>query len=491
MADRDQTAPGFWVKLNTDKDFNNWKKQKTLDSGTKASAPGYRESGAGQPVYVYFDKDFYPVEPGQTFSSSKERLTIFLTDCIQNCSCVTNIVREFKWIKENETSITNTNVEMRWVKRDMVDCIERKGTRDELMDEFNRQVIYYKAHYQELAQESRMLDKSAAMLIAGAACVSVRGNVWVDCNMESEWFDSSDEKNLMRFAWSDVIGKDTATSAENFARLSGNSLSQLADDHDPRLTYITRVLKSFRKTQLTMQLYSLSPGTEAALSTLVIDAMNQFPSLSAFGDSDALRYKIRSTVSEHDDKIRRMARILRRIPFTRNEFCRVAGNTLRYNISLQEGVAISTRRLNQIQVDMRHAVGVWLQFLNENIDRILYEVMHCWNNDESFYVFDWTTHRLKILDSEQYGIDVPSFNLTVEEEVMFQQSCGDRTCKWEDTPFVNADGGSEGQTSAVGRVPRINTSLHSDEGSAEEMSKHGKVPRKKTLHRTVSPYVFD
>jgi hypothetical protein len=308
--------------------------------------------------------------------------------------------------------------------------LHREGTDAEVMDAFNNQVIEYRSKVLQVAQEARMLDKSAAMLIAGAACLSVRGNVWVDCNMESEWFDSSDEKNLMKFAWNEVIGNDNTATQDSLDRMSAGGRSELAGDADPRLKHITTVLKSFRKTQLTMQLYSLSPGAEAALAGLVIDAFEEFPEFSAFGDASESKVFPRSIVSEHDDRVRRMARVLRRLPLTRNEFCRVAGNILRYNISLQEGCAISTRRLNQIQSDMRIAVGVWMQFLGSNMNRISTHLKGIWDDSDNFYVFDWTTHRLKILDSEQYGMAAPAFNGSVEEEVMFQDSLGTRVCKY-------------------------------------------------------------
>jgi hypothetical protein len=317
--------------------------------------------------------------------------------------------------------------------------VQRLGNATECMAEFNRQVVLLRPMYQQISQEARMLDKSAAMLIAGAACLSVRGNVWVDCNMESEWFDSSDEKNLMKFAWNDVIGKDNTATQDSLDRMSAGGRSELAGSADPRLAHITTVLRSFRKAQLTMQLYSLSPGAEAALSGLVIDALEIFPQLAVFGDAAESKVYPRSTVSEHDDRVRRMARVLRRIPSTRNEFCRVAGNTLRYNISLQEGCAISTRRLNQIQSDMRTAIGVWVQFLENNMDRIVHDLKLVWDDTENFYVFDWTTHRLKILDSEQYSIVAPAFGGSIEEEVMYQETCGTRICQFPENTNEEAD----------------------------------------------------
>jgi hypothetical protein len=123
-----------------------------------------------------------------------------------------------------------------------------------------------------------------------------------------------------------------------------------------------------------------------------------------------------------------MSRMLRRLPFTRNEFCRVAGVVLRYNISLQDGTALSTRRLNQIQLDMRRAVDVWTQFIERNLARVVYELTEFWVEHNHFYVFDWSTHRLKILDSEQYNSHVLPQTASAEEEVMNQEISGYRVC---------------------------------------------------------------
>jgi hypothetical protein len=481
MADRDKQAPEFWVEIDPEKELAKYKEDLRLQGRLTSYTPvhpagvnrpfvrGCRtitdDAGNQMHVFAFFDEDVHPAQyvNGAFVSPIVHFEWGAICDVHELLMCYKGVIIEnvpFHLMGDDKMMRVITTEENKKI-------VQRQSTPDELMQEFNRQVIIFTPVFEQLSQESRMLDKGAAMLIAGAACLSVRGNVWVDCNMESEWFDSSDEKNLMKFAWTDVIGKDTASSADSFLRMSGTQPSKLADDHDWRLAYITKVLKSFRKTQLTMQLYSLSPGTEAALSALVIDAMEQCPQFSVFDDTEESRFSTRSTISEHDDRVRRMTRILRRLPFTRNEFCRVAGNTLRYNISLQEGCAISTRRLNQIQVDMRNAVGVWLQFLNGNIDRIMYEVQHCWDNPESFYVFDWTTHRLKILDSQQYSIDTPSYSGTVEEEVMYQQVCGPRTCNYP----VNVHDVAEVQATIM------------------QTSSYGKKPRTKTLQRVISPYV--
>jgi hypothetical protein len=470
MANREEPGENFWVTIDYKEEIKKYGRERELlsrvaqDGTTRPVHGGAYSSGTAPGIfidsknlvqYAVFDDAELPVDENGC-NPTAATLALLKRGGMHD---VFHVIQGFDWIKYNVPFVTTSKTMYR-IKKKNGDSpeLQRLGTPDELMAEFNKQVIEYKPMFERLAQESRMLDKSAAMLIAGAGCLSIRGNVWVDCNMESEWFDSSDEKNLMKFAWSDVIGKDTATFQDTFQRLSGEGQSKLADDQDWRLAYITKVLKSFRKTQLTMQLYSLSPGTEAVLSALVLDAIEEFPQLSVFGDTHESMERTRTIVSEHDDRVRRLSRILRRTPFTRNEFCRVAGNNLRYQISLQEGVAISTRRLNQIQLDMRNADGIWKQFLYNNIQRILDEVRHCWDNPESFYVFDWTTHRMKILDSEQYSIDAPSYNGTVEEEVMYQQSCGSRTCKYPLNPLDDADmSASVEQTSAYGKIPRTRT----------------------------------
>ena len=313
------------------------------------------------------------------------------------------------------------------------DPVHSKKERDaqEKMDEFNKAVITSRDKILRVSQEARLLDKSAAMLIAGAAGLPMRGVVWVDCNMETEWFDKNDEKKLMSVAWNDVIGEGNKTINGHLALVQKDLGAECPDDllNPVRIKNIQRVLKSFRKSQLTMQLYSLSPSTEAVLSGIVLDLLCQFEyAFSVFQDTEELLDENRSSVCEHDDRIRRMARMFRRLPFTRNEFCRVAGYILRYNISLQEGVALSTRRLNQVQHDMRNAIGTWTQFVEQNLDKIVKEFTMFWHNPLQFYVFDWTTHRLKILDSEQYNSEVLPCTDSVTEEVMNQEVNGHRTC---------------------------------------------------------------
>lgn len=306
-----------------------------------------------------------------------------------------------------------------------------EATEEQTLERFNRDVVELRPIVQRVSQEARLLDKSAAMLIAGSAGLPMRGVVWVDCNMETEWFDKNDEKKLMAVAWNDVIGEGNRTIKGHLELVQNDLGTDCPDDilNPVRIKNIQKVLKSFRKSQLSMQLYSLSPSTEAVLSGLVIDMLDHFEgTFSGLEDTEELKQEVRSSVFEHDDRTRRMSRMLRRLPFTRNEFCRVAGVVLRYNISLQDGTALSTRRLNQIQLDMRRAVDVWTQFLERNLARVVYELTEFWVEHNHFYVFDWSTHRLKILDSEQYNSHVLPQTASAEEEVMNQEISGYRVC---------------------------------------------------------------
>ena len=344
------------------------------------------------------------------------------------------------------TDMSNRNVKRQRLISDTTNRgDDGSGTNEEdaqeTVDKFNKLVILMRPQVLRVAQESRLLDKSAAMLISGAAGLPMRGVVWVDCNMETEWFDKNDEKKLMAVAWNDVIGGDNKT-IKGVEQLVHTDLGQncpdgIVDAH--RIKNIERVLKTFRKSQLSMQLFSLSPSTEAVLSGIVIDLLDTFESeLSGFTDTEQMMFETRSSVFEHDDRVRRMSRIFRRLPLTRNEFCRVAGTVLRYNISLQEGVALSTRRLNQIQFDMRNAVNNWTQFVERNITKIVHELKVFWADDLSFYIFNWSTHRLKILDSEQYNLVPAKHGASVEEEIMHQEINGTRVCEVDDDVSTQA-----------------------------------------------------
>jgi hypothetical protein len=78
-------------------------------------------------------------------------------------------------------------------KPKMAERIE--ATPQQYVDMFNSQVTLLRPIIQRISQEARLADKDAAFLTAGAAGLeTIKGVVWVDCNMEAEWFDKNDEK---------------------------------------------------------------------------------------------------------------------------------------------------------------------------------------------------------------------------------------------------------------------------------------------------------
>ena len=70
-------------------------------------------------------------------------------------------------------------------------------------------------------------------------------------------------------------------------------------------------------------------------------------------------------------------------------------------------MALSTRRINQIQTDMLRTKIAWFRFLDENFSEVFKELKTFWETRNSHYVFDWTSCRMKMLDSQQYD----AFNL--------------------------------------------------------------------------------
>jgi hypothetical protein len=90
-------------------------------------------------------------------------------------------------------------------------------------------------------------------------------------------------------------------------------------------------------------------------------------------------------------------------------------------------VGLSTRRINQIQLDMRRGLNIWTDFVEHNMGKIVKELRAFWSDQHSLYVFDWTTHRQKILDSEQH-MGLATHGASVEEEIMYQEVAGARIC---------------------------------------------------------------
>lgn len=254
-----------------------------------------------------------------------------------------------------------------------------------------------------LSQLGRMEDKQAAKLIAGAAGID-ETVVWVICEGGSAWFDKSDERRLMAYAWENVIEKENQVMDQMVDSLSVNSAMPRPKNQRTRLNVITETLKEFRQTQLSMRVESFAPAAEECMVGLVMglcdehDLFDNLPETTR--DDESANDK--NPIVHHDDKIRRLSRMLRRLPVTRNQFCRTTGCVLRYSLCLQEGSAVTTRRLNQIQSDMIRSKGALLRYVYTHYEEIIQTVNRFYHDDKNMYVFDWASHEMQKIDSEQF-----------------------------------------------------------------------------------------
>jgi hypothetical protein len=255
-----------------------------------------------------------------------------------------------------------------------------------------------------LKQQTRIEDKMAAKLIAGSAGVA-ESIVWVVCEGGGAWFDKSDERRLMAFAWDGVIEKENQMMDSVIDRLSVNESVKRPSNQGARLTLITDTLKEFRQTQLRMRVSSFSPSAEDSMVGLIMimcDDYDLFPNVPA-----VMRKEYDSSeTTQHDDKVRRLSRMFRRMPITRNQFCQTAGAMLRYTLCLQEGSAVTTRRLNQIQSDMARSKQGFLRYCMAHSDEIEHTLYGHYTNEKDVLVFDWLAYELQRIDSEQF-VQIP------------------------------------------------------------------------------------
>jgi hypothetical protein len=253
---------------------------------------------------------------------------------------------------------------------------------------------------------ARMLDKSAAIIVAGTAALNMQGVVWVNCNPEAEWFDQTDSRRLMKIAWDGVIERDQQFAGQVTDMINRSDQNRMAATEASRVRNIGRVLRDFRRQQLEMQVHALSPSTESVMLAMVIDMGTEFDEIEGVKGPVDITTKFQNRAVGVDDRERRMVRMLRRIPLTRNQFCRNAGNLLRYNLALQDGTALSTRRINQLQTDMRKSNATWNEFVANNITAIVRELTTFMQQPWHIYTFDWVSYRLKKIDTEEYvGFD--------------------------------------------------------------------------------------
>lgn len=254
-----------------------------------------------------------------------------------------------------------------------------------------------------LAQHARMLDKQASNAVAGSACVAP-ATVWVTLEGGGDWFDKKDENRLMAVAW-DTLEKDNNINTSMLERTGDSDTGRSASAEKVRLAYISSILKQYRRQQLSMRVQSLSASADECMSGLVMDMIHDYNEFRDMQDPKITqRNPTRDPLIEHDDKIRRLVRILRRLPVCRNNFCRTAGCILRYNLCLMEGSACTTKRLQQIQREMMFSQRAWSRFMVANFDEIYSDVRKVYNVEDSIYVYDWAIVEMRRLDSDQFNL---------------------------------------------------------------------------------------
>jgi len=245
-----------------------------------------------------------------------------------------------------------------------------------------------------------MLDLAAATMICGSACVEPKV-VWVTCEGSGDWFDKSDERRLMEVAW-ERVDKDTQSMDQYVEILGGAREGSTTNSNSQRAFQITTLLKEFRRYQNAMRVQSISSGGVESMTGIVMDMIESYREFRNMNDPKVTQANPgRDPFVEHDDRIRRLVRILRRLPITRNHFCRTAGCILRYSLCLQEGSACTTRRLNQIQSEMMRSKSAWSRFMESNYTQIVSDVQQVFDTEHSIYVYDWTYFALRALDDEQ------------------------------------------------------------------------------------------
>ena len=263
-------------------------------------------------------------------------------------------------------------------------------------------------------QEARMMDTRAAELVAGAAGLKMRGVIWVDCSMESEWFNKEDETKLMQLAWQTVEEQNQlSVEKEHALQTAPGTFNAVRQNYQSRLKTTSNILKQFRLEQRSMKVFSLSPQVQSAMSKIVIDTIAEVSQLQGLSDPKMSMYSDRAISDENDDRTRRLCRVFRRLPLTRNEFCRFTGTVVLHNMSLQEGSAMTTYRLRQVKDGMQDNKIMWMMFVNANLDAIMREIRFVWDGtgfsktdefQKEMYTFDWYSHMMRKLDTVQNAV---------------------------------------------------------------------------------------
>lgn len=254
---------------------------------------------------------------------------------------------------------------------------------------------------QEHVHDAQLLDHRAAVLIAGHAGMANINAVWVDCNPQRAWLDKNDERKLMNMAYEHA--NKNQEWLERFQSMSSEATNQpFSDENSGAASLFVSTMKNYHAKFLESTVICLSPSTEAAMQEIVMSITEDMPEIV----SQIEAIDQRENLNIESDMCKELSIILRRIQFTRGHFCKVVGRVLGYRHALQQGTAITARRLHQLEVEMRRGIIAWDNWLKLNIDKVVREI-----KDKivtiSMYNYDWVSDALSVLYLEQKELKDP------------------------------------------------------------------------------------
>jgi hypothetical protein len=245
----------------------------------------------------------------------------------------------------------------------------------------------------EFVHPAKLMDHSAAILISGHAGMPNVNAVWVDCNPQRAWLDKNDERKLMNMAYEHM--NKSQEWIERFQSVTSEAANQpFANANDAAASQFVGIMKKYRSKFVNNQVVCLSPSAVAAMQEIVMSMLENVPQIVSAMES------VHTQNPDTRDIGNELCIILRRLQITRAHFCRVVGRVLGYNHALQQGTAITARRMYQLEVEMRRAIIAWDAWLQNNLVKVVSAVK---KNAEGMnqFNFDWVHNAIDRLYIEQ------------------------------------------------------------------------------------------
>ena len=257
--------------------------------------------------------------------------------------------------------------------------------------------------------DAKLLDHGAAILIAGHGGMPNVNAVWVECNPQRTWLDKNDERKLMNMAY-EHMNKNQEW-MERFGSVSSDAANQpFAIDNTEAAKHFVKIMKTYHSKFVSNTVVCLSPSTEAAMQEIAMSLMEDVPEIVSSMERNPDLIKRVVGVDDDEEGIherdicKELCIMLRRIQMTRAQFCKVVGRVLGYRHALQQGTAITARRLYQLEVEMRRGILHWESWLQLNSTKVASEVIK-YGMYLNRFNFDWVGNALQLLYMDQSELD--------------------------------------------------------------------------------------